>query len=132
MINDRNRTKYLLYFGTNHEQGLSHMKQAMWKADPGGGQVFSDRTNPDQETLFKADPDLSQLRALLFQRLRGQGWIPVRDIERFVLVDTPFSERMHLKQKTLAPMERSSQIEARGPDLRRRGTYPTGCQIKFR
>lgn len=131
MINDRNRTKYFLYFGTNHEQGLSHMKEAMWKADPGGGQVFSDRTNPDQETLFKADPDLAQLRALLFQRFRGQGWIPVSDVEHFVLVDTPFSERMHLKQKTLAPMERSSLIEARGPNLRRRGTYPAGCQIKF-
>ena len=45
MINDRNHTKYFLYFGTNDEQDLSHMKQAMWKADPGGGQVFSDRTN---------------------------------------------------------------------------------------
>jgi three-Cys-motif partner protein len=131
MINDRNHTKYFLYFGTNHEQGLSHMKQAMWKADPGGGQVFSDRTNPDQETLFKTNPDLTQLRMHLLQRFRGQGWVPVGDVERFVLVDTPFSERMHLKQKTLAPMERNSLIETRRPAVGRRGTYPPGTQIKF-
>ncbi|MGQ0569464.1 MAG: three-Cys-motif partner protein TcmP, partial [Armatimonadota bacterium] len=33
MLNNRNRPIYSLFFGTNHKEGLSKMKEAMWKAD---------------------------------------------------------------------------------------------------
>ena len=33
MVNEGNRTEYVLFFGTNSSEGLSKMKQAMWKAD---------------------------------------------------------------------------------------------------
>jgi hypothetical protein len=52
-------------------------------------------------------------------------------VEQFVLVETPFSEAMHLKVKTLRPMEKQSLIEARGPHGRRKGYFPPGTQIKF-
>ena len=129
-INKSNRTDYFLYFGTNHLEGLSQMKQAMWKADPGGGSAFSDRTNPDQITLFQLKPDLRVLRKLLGDHFRDKGWISIDAVERFVLVETSFSEVMHLKVKTLRPMEQGSLVEARGPG-RRRGYYPPGTEIRF-
>jgi three-Cys-motif partner protein len=131
MINKNNRTDYFLYFGTNHREGLSQMKQAMWKADPGGGSAFSDRTNPDQITLFQLEADLRALPKLLSGHFRDKGWIPIDAVEQFVLVETPFSEAMHLKVKTLRPMEKQSLIEARGPHGRRKGYFPPGTQIKF-
>lgn len=131
MINRSNHTDYFLYFETNHREGLSQMKQAMWKADPGGGSAFSDRTNPDQITLFQLEPDLRALRKLLSDHFRAKGWIPIDTVEQFVLVETPFSEVMHLKVKTLRPMEQQSLIEALSPHSRRRGYYPPGTQIRF-
>lgn len=130
MINKSNRTDYFLYFGTNHLEGLSQMKQAMWKADPGGGSAFSDRTNPDQITLFQLEPDLRVLRKLLGDHFRDKDWISIDAVERFVLVETSFSEVIHLKVKTLRPMEQGSLVEARGPG-RRRGYYPPGTEIRF-
>jgi three-Cys-motif partner protein len=131
MINKSNRTDYFLYFGTNHLEGLSQMKQAMWKADPGGGGAFSDRTNPDQITLFQPEPNLLSLRKLLSDHFRAKGWIPIDAVEQFVLVETPFSEVMHLKAKTLRPMEQLPLIEVQGEQGRRRGYYPPGTRISF-
>jgi three-Cys-motif partner protein len=131
MINKSNRTDYFLYFGTNNLEGLSQMKQAMWKADPGGGEAFSDRTNPDQITLFQPEPNLLSLRKLLGDHFRTRGWIPIEAVEQFVLVETSFSEVMHLKIKTLRPMERLPSIEVQGEPGRRRGYYPPKTRIKF-
>ena len=131
MINKSNRTDYYSYFATNHPEGLSQMKQAMWKADPGGGSAFSDRTNPDQITLFQLEPDLRALPGLLSGHFRDKGWISIDAVEQFVLVETPFSEAMHLKAKTLRPMEKQALIETRGPRGRRKGSFPPGTEIRF-
>lgn len=49
----RNKTKYILFFGTNHILGLEKMKDAMWKLCPTGDYIFSDRSH-GQMTLFDA------------------------------------------------------------------------------
>src|SRR2546425_1377150 len=54
MVDRGNRTEYFLYFGTKSVKGLSVMKQAMWKADPMGGQLFADRVDPNQLVLMPA------------------------------------------------------------------------------
>jgi three-Cys-motif partner protein len=51
MRNQRNATDYFLYFASNNRLGLSKMKEAMWKVDPGGGYAFSDATNFDHSNL---------------------------------------------------------------------------------
>jgi hypothetical protein len=113
------------------------MKYAMWSADPGGGQLFSDRTVSNQMVLIEPTVDLAPLRALLRQRFRGSGWVGIQEVEEFVLVDTAsaYSETKHLRQRTLQPMEKAEPplIEVRRPEgaRNRAGTYPPGTQIRF-
>lgn len=134
MINRGNRTEYFLYFGTKSKVGLSKMKQAMWKADPHGGQAFSDRTDPNQMVLIQAGP-VAGLQDRLQREFRGRGLVPIEQIEDFVLAETPYSEAMHLKRQTLAPMERqeASPIRVQRPvgARRRPGDYPPGTRIQF-
>lgn len=133
MIDHGNRTEYFLVFGTNHKDGLSRMKEAMWEADPIQGQGFSDRTATGQITLLEPSPDLMRLREALQSRFRGQGWVNIDDVEDFVLVDTPYCERRQLKRATLTPMEREDLIEVLRPsDKGRKGTFPPGTMIRFR
>lgn len=135
MVNRGNRTKYFLYFGTKSEKGLSLMKAAMWKADPGGGEIFSDRTNENQVVLFEPSPDFGRLGSMLAQRFRGQGPIDISEIEKYVLIETPFSETMHLRKRTLGQMEKSGPklIDVYRPKghVNRAGSYPPGTKIKF-
>lgn len=135
MINRGNRTEYFLYFGSNNIRGLSKMKEAMWRADPIQGETFSDRTDPAQLVLLQPEPDLSRLRKLLQERFQGKGWIRIDDVENFVLLDTPYSEVIHLKRRTLEIMERKDppliQVK-RTPGAREHpGQYPAGTQIRF-
>lgn len=135
MIDRGNRTEYFLFFGTNSLMGLSKMKQAMWKADPERGQVFSDLTDTNQMVLLEPGPDLTPLRNLLRQHFQGHGWVWINHIEEFVLKETPFSEAIHLKRLTLKPME------LRAPPLiqvlrppgapNRPGDYPPGTRVRF-
>lgn len=135
MMNRGNRTEYFLVFGTNSEDGLSKMKAAMWKADPIGGRVFSDRTETRQMVFLKPEPDLTPLKNLLRQKFQGHGPVGIEEIQRFVLVDTPYSETIHLKQRTLKPMETDKPplIKVSRPqDVRTRpGEYPPGTRITF-
>jgi three-Cys-motif partner protein len=135
MLNATNRTIYYLNFGTNNLTGLSKMKQAMWAADPGGGQRFSDRTAHGQMVLFDASPRLDVLKGQLQDEFRGRGVVPIEQIVRFVLVGTTFSEAKHLRRGVLLPMERVDPPEIRVVPLhgtnRRRGNYPPGTGIEF-
>jgi three-Cys-motif partner protein len=132
MINTGNRVEYLLFFGTNNELGLSKMKAAMWKADPGEGCRFSDRTVSDQATLLGPEPDFAFLEGLIRDRFKGRGFFDINEVERFVLIDTPFLET-HLRAKTLAPMERArpARIELKHTSTRKKCTYPSGTKIRF-
>ena len=131
MINDGNRTEYFLYFGTHNKHGLSRMKEAMWRADPVAGQSFSDRTVTDQVVLFEPRPDLTPLRLALRSKFRGR-LVPIEDVEDFVLLETPYCERKHLKRATLVPMEQEKLLEVtRPPGRGRKGTYPSGTLVRF-
>jgi three-Cys-motif partner protein len=134
MINAGNRTEYFLYFVTNSPHGLSKMKQAMWKADPVGGQVFSDLTDPRQMVLLDLASDLTPLRRLLREHFQVRGWVDISDVERFVLEETPHSEAIHLKRRTLGEMEKQKPplIEVRRPAGKRvrPGDYPATTRLR--
>lgn len=134
MFDHGNQAEYVLYFGTNNRKGLSEMKQAMWKADPLSGQVFSDRTDAGQMVLLQTNTDLG-LRYLLQKQFSGKGPVTIERVEDFVLEDTAYSESMHLKKRTLAPMEQESPPLLkilRPPDKQnRKGSYPPGTMIEF-
>lgn len=131
MINQGNRTEYFLFYGTNDKLGLSKMKYSMWKADPVGGQVFSDRSVSGQGVLFEPEADTAPLRRQLQDRFRGKGWVPIEEVSDFVLEETAYSELIHLKRATLAPMEREGLLEAKRSAGRKRGTFPEGTRIRF-
>lgn len=120
-----------LFFGTSSRDGLTKMKDAMWKADPGGGMRFRDTTAKDQETLFKPAPDFGLLEALL-RREFGTQPFSIEKAEDFTLFSTPFRHNGHLKQKTLGAAEKDARLEVVStPKKRSRGQYPPGTRIRF-
>jgi len=133
MINQGNKTDYFLFFGTNNIEGLKKMKEAMWKVDETSGVQFSDSTvDPNQPMLFKLKPNFVQLKRLICEKFQGQE-ISIEEIERFVLVDTPFRET-HYKRQILSPLEKedSPRIKVKRVSGKgRKGTYPPGTRIRF-
>jgi len=122
MRNQQNLTDYYLYFASNNRLGLSKMKEAMWKVDPGGGYTFSDATNLAQTVLFQPEPDWRALRRLIADRFAGRR-ARVSQVDDFVLEDTPFHSG-HYK-RVLATMEKNRVLTAIGaPPGRRRETFP--------
>ncbi len=127
MRNQRNLTDYYLYFASNNRLGLSKMKEAMWKVDPGGGFTFSDATNLAQTVLFQPKPDWRALRRLIENRFAGRR-ATVSQIDDFVLEDTPFHSG-HFK-RVLATMEKERALIAiAAPPRRRRETFPDASLV---
>lgn len=130
MLNDRGASDYFLYFATKNFLGLSKMKEAMWKVDPGGGNRFSDMTNLDQFVLLQPEPDLHVLQRQLLQRFSA-SIVSVNEIERFVVEETAFHAG-HFK-KVLLNMESSGKLVVVDPVAqRRRGTFRDGAmRLRF-
>jgi three-Cys-motif partner protein len=123
-------TEYFLAFATNDPKGLNVMKRAMWKVDPSTGRVFSDADDPDQLLL---DIQIEPLRDLLLRRFGSLGWITYDEVVEFVR-HTHYSEEMHLKEKTLVPMEKilsPKVLEVKRPAGKRKGTFGPGTRLRF-
>ena len=122
MENERGASDYFLFFATNNLLGLSRMKEAMWRVDPGGGRKFSDMTNPDQLVLLQPEPDRRLLRRQIVERFPARR-ARVSDVEQFVLEHTAFHAG-HYK-KVLAELEDAGDVTAVSPPpTRRKGTFP--------
>lgn len=126
MVNKHGHTSYYLFYATRNLAGLSSMKAAMWKADPGGGYRFSDQL-AGQDVLFIEDElDPMPLRSQLLQVFHGCT-ISVEALEHYVLVNTPYRET-HLRKHALAPLEKEGVIGVARPGQRQ---YPKGTLISF-
>ena len=131
MRNERNTMDYFLFFATNNELGLRKMKEAMWRVDESGTYTFSDATNPNQSVLFTLEPDRKLLGRLILQRFGGQD-TAVKDVERFVVCETPFRETHH--KKVLKELEEAGDMAAIDPPVkRRRGQFgELGMTLRFK
>jgi three-Cys-motif partner protein len=94
MQDAKKRTIYDLFFATNHRKGIDAMKDAMWHIDQSGGYSFSDSTNPNQITMFTAEPNWEQLFDRLHAKFKGtlQPWLAVEEEIRsspFRILKTP-------------------------------------------
>ncbi|MCS5498374.1 three-Cys-motif partner protein TcmP [Cnuibacter physcomitrellae] len=107
MRNQSGNVTYYLIHGTRHLEGVKTMKEAMWKLDPGGGQVFADRL-AGQTVLFTPDPDVEPLKRALHLQFAGQSDVFAEDLEKFVLLETPYRE-VHMT-KALRELERQRII----------------------
>lgn len=129
MVNKFGHTEYFLFFGTNHIEGLKHMKDAMWKVDETGEYQFSDRTDQFQTVLFKREPDYSQLKNIILRKFKGKT-VGIEELEEYILAETGFRET-HYKKPILIPMEDAHPHEIEVFNRKRIRTYPPGCKIKF-
>ena len=120
---------YHLFFATGHPIGLDRMKYAMWKLDPIGGERFADSTSVGQLVIFEDAPDLGVLRAVLQNRFAGRP-VSVDEVEKFVLMDTPFHPAIHLKKGVLIPAEVDGLLTA--TNRQRAKTYPPGTILRFK
>jgi three-Cys-motif partner protein len=127
MINRTGHTSYFLFYATRAIEGLRAMKEAMWRADPGGGYCFSDRL-AGQDVLFSedllAEGPLKQELLTHFARME----VDVGILENYVLENTPYRET-HLRRHALRPLEAAGAITViRQPGRRQ---FPQGTRIKF-
>ncbi len=129
MIDDGNRTEYVLVFGTHSLDGLRAMKAAMWNADPSGKFKFSDASVSTQLTLIAQQPDFDLLKRLIVDHFAGQD-VSMAQLEEFVLVETPFRER-HYKMQILKPMEQAGDLEVVKSPRKRKFFYPPGTILHF-
>jgi three-Cys-motif partner protein len=126
MVNRTGNIGYYLFHGTRHEKGVKLMKHAMWKVDPGGGYTFSDRF-AGQNVLFTLEPNLRPLRNELLRHYRGQHNVTVADIERHVLLRTPYLDT-HVRN-VLRPLEVDRKIRVNRPPGKRQ--FAVGVTIDF-
>jgi len=126
MIDKRNKTKYYLFYGTNHIKGLEKMKDAMWKIVPTGEYSFSDR-DYQQVTLFETYFDPDHLGSLILSRFKGKI-VDISEIAEYVIRRTPY-RIAHIRQ-AITPLERTNVFEV-VTKRKRRYTYPPGTMIKF-
>ncbi len=130
MLDSSGEHGYHLFFGTQHDKGLTRMKRAMWSVDPEEGASFRDPTVKGQQLLFTLEPDFGLLLAMLRGHF-GTRTFSIEAAERFVLLETSFMHDAHLKQKTLAPAERDGVLDVLTPRAKK-WTYPSGSQMRFR
>lgn len=127
MVHRRGHTNNYLFFCTRNTKAFDRMKQAMWKAAPGGDYSFADRF-ADQDVLFDDSTSTGPLQDALLERFAGKT-VTIEEVVDFVICSTPYHSG-HVKRATLAPMQREGII-AGGPNQKRVGQYPDGTLIAF-
>jgi len=134
MRNKSNRKIYYLFFATNNATGFKKMKESMWKVDESGNFRFSDSTDPNQEVLF--DPGIEQIQILstiLLKQFSGQKNILEQDIEKYVEIETIFTEK-HMK-RALRKLEEENKIYVNNLKVngkpRIRNKFPEDTIISF-
>ena len=123
MKNKLNKTKYVLFFGTNNILGLEKMKDAMWKIDPAGDYTFSDRYY-EQMTIYNNHFDPTMLKDIYLELEKKE--YDIKEMEDFTLTDTPF-RKAHVRS-ALKLLENESLIEVKRPGYH---GYPPGTKIKI-
>lgn len=126
MVNNTGNIGYYLLHGTRHRAGVKLMKNAMWRADPGGTYTFSDRL-ADEDVLFVLEPDLRPLRNELLKHFAGRRGVTTSDIEWHTLLHTPYRE-VHVRP-VLKQLEGEGLIAAYRPPGKRQ--YAEGVTLNF-
>lgn len=135
LVNDRGRPN-ALFHATSHIKGLEMMRRTMWDRDPIEGTRFDARRNPETP-LFVGEPDYEPLRNAIVNEFAGHT-VTVEQIHGWVLTDTTYDPTRHLKKHALKIIEDEggadswiAEVTKADGSLRRRGTFPKGCTIRF-
>ena len=122
-----NRHVYTLYFATGSLKGCDLMKRSIWKVDPAGGLSFRGYS-AGQMTLFGKDTE--PLAAELRERFADR-WVPVEDIDTFVMSDqTPYHSGL-LRRDTLRRLETEGRLAVRRPKGVSGFAAKRGVRVRF-
>lgn len=123
-----NRHVYTLYFATGNPKGCDLMKKTIWKFDPTGGFSFKGYL-AGQMTLFETDtePLVAQLRNRF-----GSAWVPVEQIEEFVMSDETEYHSGQLRRDTLQRLEKENRLDVTRPSGGRGFPARRGVQVRFK
>ena len=123
-----NRHVYTLYFATGSPKGCDLMKKSIWKVDPAGGLSFRGYS-AGQMTLFGKDTE--PLAAELRKRFADR-WVPVEDIDTFVMSDeTPYHSGL-LRRDTLRRLETEGRLAVRRPKGVSGFRAKRGVRVRFK
>lgn len=132
MHDDQGRLLYWLFFCTGNLRGLEVMKKAMWSVDATGSFKFSDADDPGQLLLLKGFNPPWLAERMVTEYLGKEP--AVKEIEHFVLVDTP----CYKYNEALRVLESDGRIDILGaPPDRRKGSFrkyvqDSGVKIRFK
>ena len=124
------RLEYAIFFATKSLDGSDKMKQAIWKVDPFGDYKFQGARS-GQQAFDGGFVDFSSLEREIVSEFGRDRWIAIEDIERFVMSDKTDFHSGHLKGKTLSPMERRGELQARRSPGRRASGFTEGTKVRF-
>jgi three-Cys-motif partner protein len=133
-VDPTSRSRYYLFFGTDHIDGLKAMKAAYWKVDPedgrgyrqdiltagGQGELFA----PVVEAPNQPEEDLAALVADEFANRE----FTIEDAELFALTNTGFRET-HVRKLALEPLEASGRLSV---DRRGSRGFPAGTKMRLK
>ena len=125
------KSKYNLFFATNHSLGHKKMKEAMWKIDESGGFRYSDKVDPNQQKLLPDHPE-KDLAEELSGKFQGKTTTS-KDIIQYVDNNTIFIEKHARGALKLLEVDNKIQMANRKRDgtKRRKGAFAKGTIITF-
>lgn len=117
---------YAIFFATGNELGCDRMKEAIWKADPAGGQSF---VPAYESALDLFDQDVSRFEHEILQYLNGRDWVAVHHILAWAKTDRTHYYSGQVK-RALKILETTQRIEVDGQSRTRRGSFTDGCLVR--
>ncbi len=132
MADNHDKTIYYLFFASKNALGHQKMKEAMWRVDSEGDFRFSDSTDPNQTTLFRADHTESLLKRLA--KRFGSSSLDVSVIKRYVLDETEFIEKHMRNSLKFGEVNGTLLVKTQKADgsKRKKGTFPDGTLVTFK
>ena len=120
---DGGQHKYSIFHASRHPRASNEMKAAIWSVDPGGGFVF--HGGQTEQLALGVEPNFKPLRDALRNEFRGERWVAIDEIEKFVMSDKTDYHKSQLRRNALWPMEDAGEIEVWLPATRRDAGQPT-------
>ena len=125
-----NQLVYSIFFGTNSLKGCDEMKKQIWSVTD-STYSFRDK-HRNQMSLELATSDYNVLRRQLQETFAAKGPVDIAKVTSFVMSDHTIFHTGHLKQRTLAPMEKEGDLTVVDDTRKRKGTYPEGTRIELK
>lgn len=108
--NEYKQNYYVIIYATKSTKGSDEMKKAMWRVAPNGDYRFVGG-NQNQTAFGEGIVDYGELQRQLADKFHERGWVPMDEIEDFVMSDSTLFHSGQLRSRALVPMEDAGVIE---------------------